>query len=160
RPAVTDVIALAGSEEREVLALAAAVEHGSSHPLALAIVAEAAAQRLTMPAACDVKQVPAVGVAATVDGRRVFVGKPQSIAELPWGLRAAIQTLAANGKTTVVVSADERPVGLIGLADRARDAAPGVLRELKRLGIRRTIMVTGDGRPVAAEMSRLLGIDD
>ena len=166
KPQVTDVVALDTAAENEVLSLAAAVERTTNHPLARAIVGEARARNLTPPDATDAQQVPGLGVIALVGGRKVAVGRSDMFAsrdgerERDGPLDNAVEELAAAGKTVVVVAVDERPVGVIALADRPRDSARDTLARLKRLGIERNIMLTGDRRTVASLVAGQIGVDE
>jgi Zn2+/Cd2+-exporting ATPase len=161
RPELTDVVLLDDSvAEAEALALAAAVERNSSHPLAQAIVAEAQARRCREAFADELVQVPAQGVRATVEGQVVAVGKLALAAETTVAARETIERLAAEGKTTVVVIVGGRPRAVIGLADRPRPNAADMLNRLRRIGIERTIMLTGDHAPVAAAIAKQIGVDE
>jgi Cd2+/Zn2+-exporting ATPase len=168
RPELTDVVVLdAGMSEIEVLSLAAAVERHSSHPLAQAIVAAAQAREAREMDAEDLLQVPAAGVTAKVEGRKVAVGKlslvDSRVAASPVGApaaRSAIERLAADGKTTVAVIVDDEPRAVLGLADLPRGSARDTLARLHRLGVEKTIMLTGDHAPVAAAVARQLDVDE
>jgi Cd2+/Zn2+-exporting ATPase len=163
KPELTEIVSLQGMAENEVLALVAAVERDSSHPLAQAIVTEAQARQCEEITAIEVVQVPAQGMKGTVNGRVITVGKlsmskagPTEFAEA----ERVVNRLAADGKTTVVMTADGKPLAVLALADRPRANAAAMLQRLRRLGIDRTIMLTGDHQPVAAAISNQLGIDE
>ncbi len=160
RPDVTDVVSLGLVSEDELLSLAASIEVGSTHPLANAIVGAARSRQIKWPLAEQVQQIAGQGVTGVVNGRRVGAGK----AELQNGdgtpLTTHAQRLIENGKSVVLISIDDKPAGLIGLADQLRDNARASLERLKKLGIQRTIMLTGDRNVVAAEVARQVGIDE
>jgi Cd2+/Zn2+-exporting ATPase len=163
RPVVTDIVPLDSLDERELLSLAAAVEQTSTHPLARAIVDEARAQSCTIVGATDAQQVPARGVIATVRGRRTSAGRAEMFASRNGddrGLNSALSKLASAGKSVVVVGIEDRPIGVIGLADRPRESARDALARLKQLGIERNVMLTGDRTPVAALVAEQTGIDE
>jgi Cd2+/Zn2+-exporting ATPase len=166
KPQVTDVVALDESiTENELLALSAAVEQVSTHPLARAIVGEARARECRLPETLDAQQVPGQGVCATIGGRRITVGRAEMFdpAKLNGDAAAVlshIETLAQQGKSIVVVGIDDRPVGVIALADRPRANAAQTLNRLRALGITRTIMLTGDNSAVAASIAREVGADE
>ena len=163
RPDLTDIVPLDGMTDHEALTLAAAVEKDSSHPLAQAIVVEAQSRQCPEAMAEQVQQVPAQGMRAIVDGRAVTVGKlSMSPSDAPGVAEASqiIERLAAQGKTTVVLSINGRPRAVLALADQPRPNAPDMLRRLRKLGIDRTIMLTGDHAPVAAAVAAKLGIDE
>jgi Cd2+/Zn2+-exporting ATPase len=159
RPQLTDLASLDGLEHVELLRLAASVEAASEHPLAAAIVGAAEAEAIDLLPAADLRALPGVGVEARVDGRSVFVGRPDSGGD--GVLRAKLDAFEAAGKTAVVVAdAGRRPLGLIAVADELRPEAAGVVTSLRELGIEHVLMLTGDNERVAAAIARRVGIDD
>ncbi|WP_248308717.1 heavy metal translocating P-type ATPase [Bosea sp. 124] len=159
-PAVTDVLALVGNES-EILAMAAAVERRSSHPLAAAIVARADADGLAEIEALDVAAVPGKGMAGTVEGLAVFVGAPRHAldwAPLSDDAAGAIARLEGEGKTVVVVVSAAQAIGIVALLDEPRPDSAAAIAELKALGIR-PIMLTGDNRRAGAAIGEALGIE-
>ncbi len=161
RPVVTDVVALEGGAP-QVLALAAAVERRSSHPLAAAIVAraEAEADAVAIVAAEDVAAVPGKGMAGTIGEAAVFVGAPRHAAAwatLPEAALAAIDRLEGEGKTVVVVVSAARAVGLLALRDEPRPDAAAAMGRLNAMGIR-ALMLTGDNPRAAAAVGVALGV--
>ena len=161
RPRVTDVLPAEG-EANAVLRLAAAVEQGSAHPLAKAILAEAAAQGIVLPAVRAAAAIPGRAVAANVEGRRVGVGSPnwarETGVELPAGLADALDRLQGEGKTVSVVAANRVALGLVALRDEPRaDAATGVAA-LSALGLR-SVMLTGDNRRTGEAIAASLGLE-
>ncbi len=161
RPRVTDVVALAG-DEAGVLAVAAGVEAGSSHPLAEAMLAEARARGVAATAMTGARVLPGRGVAAEApDGRTAFVGSPRHAEELG-GLddagRARTTELEAEGKTVAVVHCGGTPLGLVALRDEPRPDAALAMAELKALGLD-TVMLTGDNRRTAAAIAGTLGME-
>src|SRR5215831_1439196 len=149
-----------GVSEQELLALAAAVERNSEHPLAVAIVAraeEAGARRLR---ASGFESVPGHGAIASVDGRRVAVGSARLMDReriSQDGLAARREGMAAEGRTVVVVAVDGRAAGLIGISDVPRPTAKTAVAALGDLGIE-VVMLTGDNRATAERIGRVLGI--
>lgn len=160
KPQVTDIIAIEGTED-DVLAKAAAVERGSSHPLGLSIVAAAEARLLTIPQNFGGNALPGKAVSARLREGFVSVGSPRYAAELgalPDDVVPRIEGLEGEGKTVVVVLVGKRVIGLIALRDQPReDAAVGITR-LKALGIQ-TIMLTGDHRRTGNAIARAVGLD-
>jgi Cd2+/Zn2+-exporting ATPase len=152
RPTVTQIVSLDSVPEDEMLALAAAVERSSSHPLAAAIVSEARRRSKDVLETSDVQQIPGHGMIGTVDGKRVSVGR------LSDDMRAEART--PIGMSVVAVKIDDKPVALIGLSDRPRENARATLARLKRLGIRKAIMLTGDRASVADAIGKEVGIDE
>ena len=159
-PAVTDVVVDVMPEER-MLALAAAVERESQHPLAAAIVRysdSAGLERLTVT---EFISVPGQGATAVVGGRRVAVGSAALMTALAVPdseLIARKDELAATGRTAILVAVDETVVGVIALADAARDTAAAAVSALHDLGVK-VVMLTGDNEPTARRIAGQLGID-
>ncbi|MFP5516434.1 MAG: heavy metal translocating P-type ATPase [Alphaproteobacteria bacterium] len=160
RPQVTDLVPLAGTE-RSMLGLAAAVENGSSHPIAKAILDRAAADGVPLRPARDQKAVPGKAAQGVVTGKLVEVASPRHAVERsgPEGIPSdRIAALEDEGKTVVVVLADGQPVGLIALRDEPRpDAADGVAA-LRGLGVR-SVMLTGDNGRTGQAIGRGLAVD-
>ncbi|MCP8895011.1 cadmium-translocating P-type ATPase [Shinella daejeonensis] len=160
RPKVTDILAF-DRPEAEVLRLAAALETGSSHPLALAILERAATDGLSVPAASDARALGGKGVSATVDGKDLFLGSPKAAAEqspLSGEILAAVAALNDEGKTVSLLLADNLPAGAIAMRDEPRaDAATG-LKALKNAGLR-IVMLTGDNAATARAVGSVLGIE-
>ncbi|WP_102128165.1 heavy metal translocating P-type ATPase [Deinococcus planocerae] len=158
RPRVTDVV---GRDRNEVLRLAAAVESGSSHPLARAITDAARAAQLTLPAATDAQALPGRAVTAPVEGRFLSVSSPRHAAPrtpLPADLRAAVQTFEEQGRTAVVLLDGAAPLGVIALRDEPRPDAREAVEQLRRLGVN-TVMLTGDNARTGQAIARDLGLD-
>lgn len=160
KPQVTDIIGVARSEE-EVLRLAAALESGSSHPLATAILSKAAERAIRVPQASDASAIGGKGVHATVEGMSVFVGSPRAAAELASitpGQEAKISLLNDQGKTAAVLVTDGKIAGAIAMRDEPRPDAARGLKLLSDAGIR-TVMLTGDNRRTASAIGKQLAID-
>ncbi|MEU2544285.1 heavy metal translocating P-type ATPase [Streptomyces roseolus] len=162
-PRVTDVhpLADAGLDADGVLAVAAAAEHPSEHPLARAVVEAARARGLEPAPAEDFTSTPGTGVSATVDGRAVAVGSPARLLDDPAHPAAVLADgLEAEGRTAVVVTVDGRPVGVLGIADRLRPGAAVATRALAGLTGGAPILVTGDNPRAAARLAAEVGITD
>jgi Cd2+/Zn2+-exporting ATPase len=160
RPEVTDVIGL-GATAADALGIAAAVEAASSHPLAAAIRARAAAERAAPRFATGARAIPGRGVAAMVGGAETFVGSPRLAAEhgaLDAGGAARAAALEAEGKTVALVFRAGAGLGLIALRDEPRADAADALRRLAALGVR-AVMLTGDNARTAAAVAGALGIE-
>lgn len=154
-PAVTEVVATDRTDD-DLLALAAAAEADSEHPLARAIVAAAQRRGLDIPAATDFSSSPAVGVSALVGGRRVQVGGPALLDQA--GHTALTATAQWGGATVLHVLVDGEPAGALALADEIRSESREAVDALHVLGIE-VVMITGDAAPVAAAVASELGID-
>jgi heavy metal translocating P-type ATPase len=166
-PRVTDVRPLpldgAGLDEDALLALAAAAEHPSEHPLARAVVDAARTRGLTVTGMRDFTSAPGVGVTATVDGRTIAVGAPARLLDGLDGTgpaRAAevAAELENGGRTAVLVLRDGVPVGVLGIADRLRPDAAAVVASLTSLTGRAPMLLTGDNPRAAARLAAEAGI--
>lgn len=162
KPKVVAIEPFSGTTEAELLRFAAAVERPSQHPLAAAIVAEAASRAMPVEAAGDFDAPTGKGVIGTVDGRRVAIGNPAYLSEL--GVDTSALADAANrhrreGATAILVAVDGKPAGVIAIADPVKATTPGALAALKSEGIR-VIMLTGDNRITAEAVARRLGLDE
>ncbi|MGH7359389.1 MAG: heavy metal translocating P-type ATPase, partial [Candidatus Rokuibacteriota bacterium] len=161
KPRVVEVIPFEGTEA-ELLRLAAAVESRSGHPLARAVVEAARSRGLTWPEAVSVQSVTGKGLRAEVAGQPVLVGNLRLFepAEVPDAVWQAVTRMETAGQTTVLVRANGAFRGVLGLADVPRSGARDVLDRLRRLGIRKTIMLTGDNDRVARAIGQAVGIDE
>ncbi len=158
-PKVTDVESF-GSDRDTILKLSASLEASSSHPLAKAVLAAAAGTTL-LPVE-DGKAVPGKGVTGRIDGRDLFFGSADAAAErvTPTAeVLAAVERLAAEGKTICLLLVDGAVLGLVALRDAPRPDAVAAVADLRRRGIA-TVMLTGDNPRAAAAVGRELGIDD
>lgn len=166
QPAVRQLACRAGVSSDDVIALAAAVERRSAHPLAQAIVAEAEARRLShrYAAAEGVQSLMGKGVYGVVDGATVVVGSHALLHEANGrcaALHEQIHAAEADGQTVMVVSRDDDVLGFIGVADVIRPTSASALRQLKALDPQvRTVMLTGDNPAVAARIAADLGAVD
>lgn len=164
KPKLSDVVLATGSElkENELLALAAAVERASEHPLAAAIVAGAEERGLAIDKAEDFVATAGRGVAGKVAGRQLLLGNALSLktAGIQLGeLEAKAERLRQAGKTALYVAVDGRAAGLLAVVDPIKASTPAALAELKAEGIR-IVMLTGDARGTAEAVGKELGIDE
>ncbi|MFT3660253.1 MAG: heavy metal translocating P-type ATPase [Gordonia sp. (in: high G+C Gram-positive bacteria)] len=173
-PVVSGVVAAGGSRngggvngggvnDETVLALAAAVEQLSEHPLGAAITAEARARDLPVPQARDFLAHPGSGVEAVVDGARIAVVSPRGdradgMAAEKTDAGEAVAGFEARGDTAVLVVRDEAVIGVLALSDTVRDESPSTIRELGAAGIG-SVLLTGDHRRVAERVAADVGID-
>ena len=151
-------IATTGPTEERVLALAAAAEADSEHPLARAIVGAARRRGLTVPQSSDFSSSPAVGVEAAVDGQRVRVGGPRLLDEAGRDELPAVAAWHDEGAIVLHVLVDGEVVGALKLADEVRPESREAVDALHKLGIE-VVMITGDAEPVARAVADDLGID-
>ncbi|SED74162.1 heavy metal translocating P-type ATPase [Ruania alba] len=157
-PGVVELAGTDGADGDEVLALAAAAESDSEHPLARAIVANARDRGLEIEAAGDFSSAPAVGVQATVAGRTIRVGGPALLKEAGAEAIEESSEWADNGRTVLHVLADGEVIGALGLADEIRPESHEAVHELHERGVT-VVMITGDAEPVAQAVAAELGID-
>jgi Cu+-exporting ATPase len=160
RPAVSAVIARRPFTADMMLELAAGLERGSEHPLAQAILQEAAARQLRPGAAEAFSVSVGKGVSGLVDGRRVVVGEESFMAEAAIELAPLaddMRRLRTEGATVVAVGVDGRFAGIIAIRDELRENAPRTIAELRRQGVE-PVMVTGDNEVTAQAVARALGI--
>ncbi|MGE5236160.1 MAG: heavy metal translocating P-type ATPase [Acidobacteriota bacterium] len=162
KPRLISVIPIEGGAEDEVLRLAAALEKGSEHPLAEAIVTAAAARGLALPEAASFRAVPGKGVTAVVGDRPVALGNESHLTELGVAIGELAKRAAAlreRGETTMFLAVDGRVVGVLGAADPVKTTTESAIRSLHRDGLR-IVMLTGDSRATATAVASRLGIDE
>lgn len=160
KPTVTDVLPLNGISEQQLLTLAAAVEAGSHHPLAQAIINRAEQYGVPLPLAQGRRALAGVGVEGMIDGKTLLISAPAKLAAgllTPQGA-SQVERLENAGKTAVVVLEDGVPIGLLALRDTLRSDAKQAIAELKALGIN-GVMLTGDNPRAAAAIATELGLD-
>lgn len=158
-PQVTDVIGF-GIERLDALRLAAAVERRSEHPIGEAIVRAAESEGAVLPDPSDFQSLAGFGVSAAVEGRSVQVGSVRMNAtqgDLPDSVQTQARTLAADGKTPVVLWVEGRPLALIAVADTVKPGSADAVRHLKALGAK-VVMLTGDDRRTAQAVADQVGI--
>ena len=150
-----------GLDENALLRLAAAADRRSAHPLAKAVVNAASARGIAVPEPESFEQLQGRGVKATVEGRAVLVGNAALLREAGVALDLAINAAVdGGGRTPVHVAVDGRFAGLVFVADTLRPGAREALAELKRSGVKRIVMLTGDNAATAQAIATELGIDE
>ena len=161
-PRVTDILPADGVSETELLALAAAVEKKSEHPLARAVVHCAEDRGVETAEADEFRALPGNGLTAVVSGHAVAAGNRSyitTVAALPQRMTDAAEKLAGAGKTPLFFTRDNQLIGVIAVADVIKEDAPAAVRELKNMGIR-VVMLTGDNERTARTISAQAGVDD
>ncbi|MDE2586569.1 MAG: heavy metal translocating P-type ATPase, partial [Betaproteobacteria bacterium] len=161
-PAVTDIVPQ-GATKEEVLALAAALEQGSEHPLARAILADLQEAKLLLQAVTDFQAVAGHGVQGTVAGRQLLLGSPSWLLSQGAMVESGVLSgLQAQGKTVVVLAepgqAAPAVLGLIAIADPLRESSRAAVARLQAMGVK-VVMLTGDNRATAAAIAQAAGID-
>ena len=155
QPRVTAVMTTADIGENDLLALAAAVEQGSSHPLAQAVVREAEQRQLVIPPASGQRALAGSGIEAQVEGRQVLICAAGKNRDPQYD--EPIQQLESAGQTVVLVMRDEALLGIVALRDTLRDDARQAVDELHQLGVQ-GIILTGDNPRAAAAIASELGL--
>ena len=160
RPALTDVKTAGRWDDDELLALVAAAESDSEHPLGAAIVAGARERGVSIPAATAFESVTGQGVQATVAGHPVLVGSARLLAAAgisAGALQATAAELSAQGRTAVLAAIDGEPAGVLAIADPVKEDSAAAIAALRRLGVE-VVMLTGDNARTAAAIARQTGI--
>ena len=160
-PALTSVVARRGFSEDELLRLVASVEHVSEHPLAQAIVSGARERGVRLAEVSGFSSVTGKGVSGVVDGRRVAVGNVRMLADaggVPDDLVALADGKRRHAETVMFAAVDDRPAGLVGVADRVKSTTAEAIRALHAEGLQ-VVMLTGDSRLTAHAVAADVGID-
>lgn len=164
QPEVTDVIPATDVSAEELLRIAAAVEQQSQHPLAAAVVRKAQADGLSIETAEAVESVTGRGIRARVGGRRVEIGNARLFNEanvtIPPDILDSAARLQASGRSVMLARTEDRWLGVLGLADRPREGVREVLDRLRKAGLKRIVMLTGDHRAVGEAIGKEVGVDE
>jgi Cu+-exporting ATPase len=162
KPKLVAVEPAVGFEENDMLRLAAALERGSEHPLAAAIVEGAAERQIDLPQAKDFESRTGKGVSGMVEGRKVALGNAVLMSDLkidPSSLQAQADEHRSRGEGVMFVAVDGEFAGILVVADPVKDTAAEAIAELHKEGIR-IVMLTGDNRRTADAVGRRVGIDE
>lgn len=162
RPRVKDVVPRAGHDERELLAIASAVEARSTHPIARAIVEYASEKGIQPAPATDFQMLAGRGAHATVAGVDHWLGSHRYLEERAQEtpeMHRQLEALAASGSTVVVVGREDHVCGFIALSDKMRPGAAAVLDDLRAAGIQSIVLLTGDNRETGEAIGREAGVD-
>ncbi|MFO1133075.1 MAG: heavy metal translocating P-type ATPase [Hyphomicrobiales bacterium] len=162
RPELTDFEVAPGISSDEALALVAAAESPSEHPIAAAIVSAARAKGLAVPAVAGFAAIPGFGARGTVQGREVAVGADRYMAKLGLDVSsfaATAQRLGEQGRTPLYAAIDNRLAAVIAVADPVKPTTPAAIAALHAMGLK-VAMITGDNRRTAEAIARTLGIDE
>jgi Cd2+/Zn2+-exporting ATPase len=163
--AVTDVLPVNGVSEEQVLRWAGAVERQSNHPLAQAVVRTVEMRGIQTPAAENVQNIAGRGLQGQVEGQIVhigslaFFGDKEDIVVEP-SVAGKVDALERQGKSTMLIAAGNRLVGVLALADQPRAGIGSVLQQLQALGIRKLVMLTGDNQQAAERIGAEVGVTD
>ena len=163
RPRLTDILPTSGMDENTLLQLAASLERASEHPLAAAIVRGAEEKQVTLREVTGFRSVTAGGVAGTIEGKTVVVGKWKFLEAEGVVMDATLQDHAAalqgEGKTALFVALDGKAAGLLAVADPIKDSTAEAIALLHELGVK-LVMATGDNQRTAETVARQLGLDE
>ncbi|GGD54553.1 heavy metal translocating P-type ATPase [Croceicoccus pelagius] len=162
KPSVTRIVTLGDLPEEETLRLAAGVEQASEHPLAQAIMAEAARRGIAAPKASDFDSPSGKGASATVDGRQVLLGNATFLRGSgvdPDAVAPDADHLRQDGASAILMAVDGKVAAVIAIADAVKATTPAAIKALRAEGIR-VLMLTGDNRTTAEAVARSLGIDE
>ncbi|HEV8377795.1 MAG TPA: copper-translocating P-type ATPase [Tepidisphaeraceae bacterium] len=162
KPRLVSLVALPGQDETAILGYAAAVERGSEHPLAAAIVAGAAERGVTIPKAENVQSITGKGIIGIVNGHQVALGNIKLLQQLgidPGDAVARAEQLRADGQTVMFLAVNEKLAGIVGVADPIKSSTPEAIQLLRQDGVH-LVMLTGDSRTTAQAVARKLGIEE
>ncbi|MBX9877249.1 MAG: cation-translocating P-type ATPase [Candidatus Obscuribacterales bacterium] len=163
KPKVTDIIVNGSMSENDVLALTAACEARSGHPLASAIVAEAKSRNLSLPEPTELRSIDGRGLVAKIDNHRIVIGNLRLMQsngiELVPEHTEQLEAVESEGKTSISIAIDGKMAAIIALADTPRNEAKASLAKLRKLGLQHLFLLSGDNIRVASKLATDLGID-
>jgi Cd2+/Zn2+-exporting ATPase len=162
KPEVGAVLALGDLEETEVLRIAAGIESRSEHHLARAILGEAEKRGLEIPQASQFQSMAGKGSAASIEGRRFYIGNHRLFEEMGCcspDLDARLDGLERQGKTAVILGDGSRILAILAISDSPRRESRQAIASLKALGVQRTVLLTGDNHRTAAAIAGQIGLD-
>jgi len=163
KPKVSEVIAFNGVTEKQLLATAAALESRSQHPLASAIINYAADEHIEVTPAEDFQSLTGAGAKGRINNEMVYVGKPDLFADMGIDLapiQAQIRALQQAGNTVILLGTEQLVQGLIAVMDPLRPGVADAISELRKAGIEKIIMLTGDNLLAAKAIAAKAGIDE
>ncbi len=161
-PKVTDLVPIGDTSEKELLTMALALEHGSEHPLARAIMAEGNARDMRPEAVADFQALPGNGLKASYQGKMLYGGSLNyigTITDVPEAVAERANQLALAGKTPLLFARDKQLLGMIAVADVIKPDSATAVSELQRMGIR-VVMITGDNERTARAIGAQAGVDE
>lgn len=161
RPSVTDIVPIGKFTDNQILSFAGAVERGSEHPLAAAVIDAAQSKRVEFSDSSGFEALPGLGVKATVQGREVLLGNLELMRKFSVPFESYSESMADlqnKGKTTSLLAIDRQPAALIGLADTVKESSASTIRTLKKMRLD-VVMLTGDNERTARAIAQTLGIE-
>ena len=162
-PRLTDVIPLTGMRERELMLIAAALEKRSEHPLARAIRARAMEMGLAVPDPEQFKSIPGLGAHCVIEGQGYTIGSHRMLHNSGLcnkDLHKQVEHLELSGNSVLLLSSEQEPLAILLVSDNMRPEAPRAMQELKRAGIKRLALLTGDNQESAEGVAYNAGIDE
>jgi Zn2+/Cd2+-exporting ATPase len=166
-PEVTNFVSLTNRDEKELLAIAAAIEKWSQHPLASSIIRKAEEEEINLEewTATDFSSITGKGAKATVINTLYYIGSPKLFEELLQGglskdISTQILLLQQQGKTVMLLGTEQEVLALIAVADQVRESSLDVVKELHQIGVNKTVMLTGDNRATAEAIGKQIGISE
>ena len=166
-PAVTNFISLKEDKEADYIKLVAALENGSQHPLASALMKKAEEEKLDYQSVLidDFSSVTGKGIKGKVQGETYYVGSPSFMEEilnkaLPDSLKRKVQQLQSQGNTVIALATENEVLALAAVADEVRDNSAEVIEKLHKLGIEKTVMLTGDNQGTAEAIAKRTGVSE
>jgi len=164
KPQVTDVLTVSGTSKEDILAIAAAIESHSEHPLGESILRKTRQRGIAIPRVAEFESVPGKGVSGIIEGQSYSIGNARFFQERGWTLEEkmgeAIATLQNEGKTVMILGGTEGILGLIAVADVLREKSRQALESLRKIGIRKIVMLTGDNERTAQAIAVQVGVDE
>jgi len=159
KPKVTKIISF-NDNDNEVLELASTIEQQSNHPIAKAVVQETKERKLSILTADETTSVTGKGIYGKLNGVKIEVGSLKLFEQIPSNVETAVQKLQADGCTIMIVRKDNAFMGVIGVSDVIRPEIKSTMSKLISIGIKKTIMLTGDNKRVADAIAKQVGITD
>ena len=156
---VTDIISYNGYSSSNVLSIAASLEAPSDHPIARAITKKAMSKKIEVREVSGFRSIQGKGLEAVIEGKKYYAGARNLFDELSIDVHEDLTRLERDGHTSIIISEDNRVIGVIALADKIKDKAPQVISNLKKMNIR-TEMLTGDNERVARSLAHQTQVDD
>lgn len=159
-PEVTNIVSLGNLSEKELVMLSAAVESGSEHPIAQAIVKKCKAENISLPNITNFESLNGLGVQAVVNGKNIYNGNRKMMTKYGISLEDIEQKMSgleSQGKTAIIIAIDKKIEGIIAVADSLKESSPLAIAALKELGIE-CIMITGDNAKTASAIAKEVGI--
>ena len=167
KPKLTDVESFGNIGDKELLEIAVAVEELSDHPLAKAVVRDGMkklGKDVKIPDADDLEAVQGKGIKANYQGNTIYIGNLELFEDIDNGVPSEVSEkvrgLEGEGKTTMLIKRGDEFIGMLGLMDTPREKAKETLAQLKKLGIKKMIMLTGDNQKVADAVAREIGLTE